>query len=44
MDSLELGKANLDIMAETLLALAQNDKRILVVTGLFSDFSFPGTD
>jgi transketolase len=33
MDSLELGKANLDIMAETLLALAQNDKRILVVTG-----------
>jgi transketolase len=30
--SLELGKANLDVFAETLLALAQDDRNVLVVT------------
>jgi transketolase len=33
MDSFVLGRANLDVMAETLLSLAKCDRNILVVTG-----------
>jgi transketolase len=33
MDTLASGKANLDVMAETLLSLAKHDRSILVVTG-----------